>query len=293
VGNFTNEEGCRFHTDMLGSAVATGRLPLDEAWRLEDSDGRSIEAELKRIGFLGDADPLAMRPHAYVECHVEQGPVLGHAGVDVGVVTGVQAISWYELALTGNACHAGATPMELRRDPAAAAARVLGWVQEMATSGTYGEAMRATVGSLRALPGAINVVPARVEATVDMRNPSDADLERAERDMLAFLDELAEGSGVQIEQRRIASTPAVPFDAHVRELIAACADSLDLSHRHILSGAGHDAQEWARIVKTAMVFVPGQHDGISHNPREHSTPEQCAAGVNVLLRTLLALAEEE
>jgi len=293
IGIFTNEEGCRFHTDMLGSAVATGRIALEDAHGIEDPDGRSVEAELERTGFLGEADPLAMRPHAYVECHIEQGPILGHAGVDIGVVTGVQAISWYELTLTGKACHAGTTPMELRRDPVAAAARILGQVHEMATSGAYGEAMRATMGTLRALPGAINVVPARVDATLDLRNPSDADMERAERDMLAFLDELAGESGVQIEHRRIARTPAVPFDPGVQELIAASAASLGLSHQRILSGAGHDAQEWARIAKTAMVFVPGQYDGISHNPREFSTPEQCRAGVNVLLHTLLALANED
>lgn len=288
---FTDEEGCRFGTDMLGSAIATGRVELEHGYALVDRDGLELGAELERIGFRGDADPGAQRPHGYVECHIEQGPVLHAEGLDVGVVTGVQAISWQEFAITGKSCHAGTTPTEYRRDPGLAAARLNLEMRRMATSGDYGEGMRATMGSIRPVPDMINVVPSRVVTTVDLRNPSDEQMTRAEDHLATYCTQL-ESDGVQIERRQIARTAAIPFDEGVQSLIAEKAEMLGLSHQRILSGAGHDTQEWASVCKTAMVFVPGEYDGISHNPREHSTPKQCADGVNVLLHTMLALANE-
>ena len=288
---FTDEEGCRFGTDMLGSAVATGRLDLEQSYALQDRDGLVLGEELERIGFRGDADPRGQRPHAYVECHIEQGPVLRAKELDVGVVTGVQAISWQEITFTGKSCHACTTPTEYRRDPGLAAAALNLEMRRMATSGDYGAGMRATMGSVRPVPDMINVVPSRVVATVDLRNPSDEQMARAEQDLAAFCVRF-EADGVAVERRQIARTAAVPFDQSLQDLITGKAELLELSHERILSGAGHDAQEWASVCKTAMVFVPGEYDGISHNPREFSTPKQCEDGVNVLLHTMLALANE-
>ena len=292
IGFFTDEEGCRFGTDMLGSAIATGRIELEHGYGLTDRDGLSIRSELERIGFLGEADVHAQEPHAYVECHIEQGPVLRAKNLDIGVVTGVQAISWLELTISGKSCHAGTTPIEFRRDPGLAAAEINLEMRRMATSGDYGSAMRATMGSVRPVPDMINVVPSRVVATVDLRNPDDVQMERAQADLLSFCNDLEQRHGLGIEHRQIARTAAIPFDAGVREVIASKAAALGLAHESILSGAGHDAQEWAKACKTAMVFVPGEYDGISHNPREFSTPTQCAHGVNVLLHTMLELARE-
>lgn len=292
IAFFTDEEGCRFGTDMLGSAIATGRIELEHGYSLTDRDGLSIRGELERIGFLGVTGVRDQKPHAYVECHIEQGPVLRAKELDIGVVTGVQAISWLELTVTGKSCHAGTTPIEYRRDPGLAAAEINVEMRRMATSGDYGEAMRATMGSIRPVPDMINVVPSRVVATVDLRNPDDSQMERAQRDLLQFCRGLEERHGIGIASRQIARTAAIPFDQSVRDVIAAKAGALGLKHESILSGAGHDAQEWAAACKTAMVFVPGEHDGISHNPREFSTPEQCQNGVNVLLHTLLELARE-
>lgn len=292
IAFFTDEEGCRFGTDMLGSAVATGRIPLEEAWAIRDAQGRSVREELERIGFLGDAPVGTLRPYAMVECHIEQGPILAAEGKDLGVVTGVQAITWHELTIEGRAAHAGTTPIEYRRDAGLAAARIAVKLREMATSSVYGAGMRATMGIARFEPGAPNVVPAVARASVDLRNPSDEAMARAEQDLVAFYEELERELGVTIAWRRTARTPAVTFDPDVQARIAAVAERLGLSHRPILSGAGHDAQEWARIAKTAMIFVPGEHHGISHNPLEYSTPEQCCNGVNVLLHVLLGLADE-
>lgn len=292
VAFFTDEEGCRFGTDMLGSATATGRLPLDAAYALEDRDGLTVKGELGKIGFLGTEPVGKLKPHAYLECHIEQGPLLRHKGLDVGVVMGVQAISWQELTIVGKSAHAGTTPMSFRRDAGLSAARLNVALREMADSGRYGREMRAAMGSIRPFPGMVNVVPGRVICSVDLRNPSDALMRKAEADFAKFCKKIAARDGVSITSRRTARTPHVPFDASVRALIGAQADRLGLRHAPILSGAGHDAQEWSRVCKTAMVFVPGEYDGISHNPREFSTAKQCADGVNVLLGAALALAGE-
>ena len=293
IAFFTDEEGCRFGTDMLGSAVATGRIALEDAWKLQDAQGRSVRDELDRIGFLGDEPIGARKPHAFVECHVEQGPVLLHEGYDLGVVTGVQGISWQRLTITGSPAHAGTTPTSYRRDAGLAAAKINVRMREMCLSGDYGPDMRATMGVVRPQPGSINVIPGRVLATVDLRNPDDDAMKRAEADLAVFINNLAESDNVTIEAEQTAKTPAVIFDHRIQDIIAAAADSFGFKHRHILAGAGHDAQEWSRLCPTAMVFVPGENDGISHNPLELSTPGQCERGANVLLHTILSLADEQ
>jgi len=293
VAFFTDEEGCRFGTDMLGSAVATGRIPIETAYALRDRDGLDVQGELRAIGFLGDRPVALAPPHVYLECHIEQGPVLRSRGADVGIVTGVQAISWHDLTLVGRSAHAGTTPMGLRADPVAAAARIVLRLREMATRGRYGEGMRATVGSLVPRPGLVNVVAAEVTCTVDLRNPDDDAMRRAEADLIAYYAEVEREEGVRITWRQTARTSTVSFSPVVRERVRAAARDRGLAAEEIVSGAGHDAQEMARIGRAGMVFVPGEHDGISHNPREDSTPEQCERGVNVLLDVLLSFADEE
>ncbi|MGP8304413.1 Zn-dependent hydrolase [Streptomyces inhibens] len=293
VAVFTEEEGVRFGTDMLGSAVAAGRLSAAYAHALTDRDGATLGDELARTGFAGPVDERLDAPHAYVECHIEQGPVLARAGVEVGVVTGVQGISWQEITFHGRAAHAGTTPTELRADAGLAAAQLIVRLRAMVDSGSYGE-LRATVGHLIVHPDLTNIVPARAELTVDLRNPDDAAMARAEEDLAAFLRTLESGRpGLTIATRRMARTAHVPFDEGVQKVIARAADDHGLAHLSLLSGAGHDAQEIAALCPTAMIFVRGEYDGISHNPREYSTPEACAHGVDVLATALLRLAEEE
>jgi len=293
VAFFTDEEGARFGTDMLGSAVATGRIALEDAYALRDREGKTVRDELAAIGFLGEAPERLAPPHAYLECHIEQGPILRAAGVDVGVVTGVQAISWHELTIVGKSAHAGTTPMELRADAGVAAARINLRLREMIASGRYGPGMRATMGAIVPTPGLVNIVPGRVVATVDLRNPDDAFMRAAEADVIAYYDEVARLEGVQVRWRQTARTPCVPFDPGLQDRIAAAAEGRGLSLARIVSGAGHDAQEMARITRAAMVFVPGEHDGISHNPRELSTREQCAHGVGVLFEVARRLCDEK
>ncbi|MFE0378104.1 Zn-dependent hydrolase [Streptomyces inhibens] len=293
VAVFTEEEGVRFGTDMLGSAVTAGRLSAAYAHALTDRDGATLGDELARTGFAGPVDERLDAPHAYVECHIEQGPVLARAGVEVGVVTGVQGISWQEITFHGRAAHAGTTPTELRADAGLAAAQLIVRLRAMVDSGSYGE-LRATVGHLIVHPDLTNIVPARAELTVDLRNPDDAAMARAEEDLASFLRTLDSGQpGLSIATRRMARTAHVPFDEGVQKIIARAADDHGLAHLSLLSGAGHDAQEIAALCPTAMIFVRGEYDGISHNPREYSTPEACAHGVDVLATALLRLADEE
>jgi N-carbamoyl-L-amino-acid hydrolase len=289
IAFFTEEEGARFGLDMLGSAVAVGRIPLEQALALKDRDGLTLDGELRKIGFKGEHPVRLDPPHAYVECHIEQGPILRAAKMDLGVVTGVQGISWQEVTLLGKSAHAGTTPMALRRDAGLAAARLNLEMHRMAVSGRYGE-MRATMGTIQPVPGMVNIVPGRVRCTVDLRNPDDAMMALAEKDLATFMRSLEAELGVQIESRWTAKTPHVPFSEQVQAVIARKMDEAGHVYQRIMSGAGHDAQELASLCPTAMIFVPGEYDGISHNPREYSTPEQCERGVNILLRTLLELA---
>jgi N-carbamoyl-L-amino-acid hydrolase len=289
IAFFTEEEGCRFGTDMLGSAVAAGRIPLEAALELKDRRGLIVREELAKVGFAGEAEPRLEPPRAYVECHIEQGPILRAANKDLGIVTGVQAISWQEVTLAGKSAHAGTTPMELRRDAGLAASRINVRMHEMALSGKFGQ-LRATMGSLEVAPGATNIVPGRARCTVDLRNPDDAMMSEAEQSLASFLRQLEAESGVRIEARQTAKTRVVGFSERIQAVIAEQIAAAGFSSQRIVSGAGHDAQEMAAICPTAMIFVPGEYDGISHNPREYSTPAQCSNGINILLRTALELA---
>lgn len=292
IAYFTDEEGARFGTDMLGSAVAAGRIPLEQGLALKDRDGKTVGDELKRIGFLGTHEPRLSPPRAYVECHVEQGPILDAAGMEAGLVTGVQGISWQEVTITGRSAHAGTTPMNLRRDAGLAAARIDVELHAMVKSGRYGPDMRATVGRIDVHPNRVNIVPSRVICTVDLRNPDDEKMIAAERDFAAFCDRLAEELGVKIERRQTARTAYVRFAPEVQEVIASKMSAKKIRFQPILSGAGHDAQEIAALCPTGMIFVPGLYEGISHNPREYSTPEACALGVQLLLESVTELAEK-
>ncbi len=290
VGFFTEEEGVRFGIDMLGSAVTAGRLTLDYAHALTDAAGATVADELARIGFDGDVPEVRPVPHAYLECHIEQGPILAAAGVDIGIVTGVHAISWQRLTLDGAAAHAGTTPIEVRRDAGLAAAEVVVEVRRMCGIGSFGR-LRGTVGNLALEPAQTNVIPSRAVLTVDLRNPDDDLMTAAERHLAEFVDAVQARHGVTAIWERMAKTTMVPFHSGVQDVIAASADRLGLPYVRAMSGAGHDAQEIAATCPTAMVFVAGEHGGISHTPCEYSRPDACGNGIDVLANAVLALVE--
>jgi N-carbamoyl-L-amino-acid hydrolase len=291
VGFFTEEEGVRFGTDMLGSAVTAGRLTLDYAHKLTDADGRTVKEELVRIGFHGEAHERRPIPYAYIETHIEQGPILADAGVDIGVVEGVQSISWQRLTVRGEAAHAGTTPIDSRHDAGLVAASVVVEACRMCDSGDFGQ-LRATVGNFDIGEGQTNVIPHTAVITIDLRNPDDDLMTAAEAQLAAFVESLAQVHGVKTSWERMAKTAVVRFDAGVQELLAQTADHLGLPHVRAMSGAGHDAQEISAICPTAMVFVAGENGGISHTPREYSNPEACGSGIDMLANAVLRLAQQ-
>ncbi len=287
VGFFSNEEGARFAPDMMGSLVYVGGLSVEEAHDTVGIDGVTVAAELERIGYLGPAPSPGLIPKAFVELHIEQGPVLEEAGIQIGVVEGVQGISWTEITIVGQSNHAGTTPMRLRRDPGAVAAALAVFVRELVLE--VGHPQVGTVGRIEFAPNLVNVVPARVTMTVDLRNTDDAILRTAEERVLARLDQLATAEGVTHETRTLARFEPVVFDPSVVDLVESTAHAQGLSTLRMPSGAGHDAQMLARVCPTAMIFTPS-HRGLSHNPAEHTDPDHLEAGANVLLQVLLTLA---
>jgi N-carbamoyl-L-amino-acid hydrolase len=289
VAFFSNEEGARFPPDMMGSLVYVGGLALEEALAVQGSDGAVVGAELDRIGYRGAAPCPGRVPHRFVELHIEQGPVLEQEGVRIGVVTGVQGISWTEVTVDGQSNHAGTTPMSLRHDAGYAAARIATAVRDLATE--LGPPQVATVGAIDLHPNLVNVVAARAVLTVDLRNTDEEVLAGAEKRLSAELDAVAEAEGVAVSTRSLARFEPVRFDPDVVDLVERTAAALGLSTLRLPSGAGHDAQMLARVCPTAMIFTPSR-DGISHNPAEHTDPEDLAAGADVLLQVMLALAEE-
>ena len=290
VGFFTNEEGARFSPDMMGSLVYCGGMSTEEAHDIVGIDGTTVGEELARIGYLGNAPCPGIAPHAFVELHVEQGPVLEAEGIRFGTVTGVQGISWQELTITGESNHAGTTPMSLRHDAGYAAARVATFVRELALD--LGHPHVGTVGMIVLHPNLVNVVAARAVMTVDLRNTDDSILCEAEGRLTDFLRQLEHDEGLTIESRRLARFEPVDFDESVIALVEDTIAELGHSGRRIPSGAGHDAQMLARMCPTAMIFTPSVK-GISHNPAEHTAPQDLIDGANILLQVMLKLSETD
>jgi N-carbamoyl-L-amino-acid hydrolase len=288
VAFFTNEEGSRFAPDMLGSLVYAGGLPLEEALDTVAIDGAVLGDELERVGYVGPMPCPGRPPHAFVELHIEQGPVLEAAGETIGVVTGVQGISWHEIDVKGQSNHAGTTPMHLRHDAGYVAAAIAVAVREL-TASTPG--LVGTVGRVELHPDLVNVVAARATLTVDLRHFDDDVLTVAEQSLRAAVERLAEDEGVTAAIRTLARFEPVAFDPEVVDLVEAVAADHGLPARRMTSGAGHDAQMLARVCPAGMVFTPSVR-GISHNPAEHTEPDDLEAGANVLLDVLLRLAGE-
>lgn len=287
VAAFTNEEGVRYAPDMMGSLVYAGGLGAEEALASVGTDGTVLGDELALIGYAGPHEPGFLRPYAYLELHIEQGPILEREGIPIGAVENLQGISWQRVTIEGEANHAGTTPMSMRRDAGQAAARVVTYLRDRVSRANVPTV--ATVGCMTFEPNAINVIPSRAVFTVDLRDP-DEDRLRAEEEALArYLDALAASEEVTISLERLARSEPVIFDTAIVETIEAAATGLGLRSRRMTSGAGHDAQMMARICRTAMVFVRSV-SGISHNPREYTPETDLVAGANVLLEVVRRIA---
>ena len=283
---WTNEEGSRFAPAMVASGVFGGAFDLEYGLSRADVDGRTIGEELARIGYAGDVEVGGRRLAAYLEAHIEQGPILEGEAKTIGIVQGAQAQRWFEVTLTGQDAHAGTTPMERRRDALVTAASIVTEVNRIGNAVSDG---RATVGMLQVGPNSRNTIPGSCFFTVDMRHPDEETLSGMGAELREHAAGIAAEHGVEIDLREIWHTPPVVFDKRCVDVVAASALATGFSHMPISSGAGHDACYIARVAPTAMIFVPCA-DGISHNELESATPEDLAAGADVLLRSIIELA---
>lgn len=287
VGAFTNEEGVRYSPDMMGSLVYAGGMSCADALAVVGTDGTILGDELKRIGYAGTVEPGFIKPHAFLELHIEQGPIMDAEGYDIGAVDNLQGIHWQKVSIEGVANHAGTTPTKMRVDAGLAAAKVNVFCREMVEkSGGV-----ATVGTIAFKPNAVNVIPSKADFTVDIRNPNKEKLDNDEILLANYLKELEKTDGVKITTQRMTCFDPVPFDDGICQKIEATAKAHDLKVRRMVSGAGQDAQMIARICPTAMVFVPNI-DGISHNPKEKVTDKAAVNGANVFLDVVVELANE-
>ena len=287
VAFFTNEEGARFNPDMMGSLVYVGGMALDAALSTVGIDGATVGECLERIGYAGPQPCGQPQVQAYVELHVEQGPVLEAEGFHIGAVDGVQGISWTEFTVLGVSNHAGTTPMRLRHDAGYVAFAIANYARQIASD--MGANQVATVGAIQLSPNLVNVSPYKAVLTVDLRNTDEAALQLAEQRLHRFANDIASAEGVTLSSRQLARFEPVDFDPDSISLVEATAKRLGLRVKRMPSGAGHDAQMLARVCPTAMIFVPSA-GGISHNMKEFTSPADLEAGANVLLHTLMSLA---
>ncbi|KAB2332289.1 Zn-dependent hydrolase [Cytobacillus depressus] len=280
VAAFTNEEGVRYTPDMMGSLVFAGGLSVEDALATVGADGTLLGEELERIGYAGTEDPGFLKPHAYIELHIEQGPILEKMGFPIGAVENLQGISWQRITIEGVANHAGTTPTDMRRDAGLAAARVITYLRDRAND-SNGQTV-ATVGTIDFKPNAINVIPSLATFTVDLRDPYEQRLQQEERALANYLKELAVSEEVSITTEQLVRFQPVTFDETIVKLVEQAANQRGLQSKRMTSGAGHDAQMMARVCPTAMIFVPSI-DGISHNPKEYTKDTDLEDGANVLL----------
>jgi N-carbamoyl-L-amino-acid hydrolase len=284
---FTNEEGARFQPAMIGSGVMAGKIPLEDAYNARDRDGLRLGDELERIGYLGP-EPCIPRPlRAYLELHIEQGPILEEERLPVGVVEGIVAIAWSRVTLTGVQDHAGPTPMRIRHDALVAAADIIRGVREIPRK--IGGDMVSTVGRLDVTPNIPNAIPGRVSMSIDLRAPDEHHITRGLGLVDRIVKEAAKAEGVSYQLEHYWRVPRTRFALEVVDAIEAAVRSLGCGHRRILSGAGHDAQYMAAICPTGMIFVPSR-DGRSHCEEEFTPMDDIEHGANTLLLAASTLA---
>ena len=288
VAAWTNEEGARFQPGTMGSGVFAGALDLESVLDARDGGGVSVRDALD--GALAATPAAGRRPlgfpvAAYLEAHIEQGPVLEAQGKPIGIVTGIQGLRWFSVEVGGQTAHAGTTPIKARRDALSAAVAMVGALEALMHDPT--DIVRFTVGRFETAPNSPNTVPNRVFFTVDFRHPEAGVLVRL-GDRVAVVCEEHRGPCEVVVTETIHSTPTT-FDARIVDTVRATAGRLGLSHMDIVSGATHDAKFLADVCPAGMIFVPCA-GGISHSEDESAEAKDLAAGARVLAEALVDLA---
>jgi N-carbamoyl-L-amino-acid hydrolase len=282
---WTNEEGVRFGPPLAGSSVFAGVVDVGTVHAGKTLDGTTVLEDLQSTGYFGKERPGERKFDCFVEAHIEQGPILEAEGKTIGVVTRVQGLRWLKVTVTGMDGHAGTTPMDRRRDALQGAAEMVLTVNRIASEADRWA--RLTNGRFDIEPNSGATIPGRVVFICDLRHPESEVLAALDAKMQAAMRAIAERRGLGIEIERVMEKPPVQFDGAIVDAIRVAADSLGFSSLDMLSGAGHDAMNVARVAPTGMIFVPCK-DGLSHNEAESAEPGHLAAGANTLLHTLLA-----
>ena len=282
---FTDEEG-----SMMGSKAISGRVVPDSEY-YRRPDGTDIQTCLNRVGGnwnnITQARRYAQDIAAFVELHVEQGPVLESMGKQIGVVEGIVGQRRFNITVKGSANHAGTTPMQMRCDALVAASQVVLAVNQIGN--TPGQQV-ATVGKMKVLPNAANVVPGWVEMSLDIRDLSSLHIDSLLKQLRIYLEEIAVATDTQIRLNPCLHNEPALAEPYIQKAIALSCQNLNLSYTYLPSRASHDAQELAQFTNMGMIFVPSLM-GVSHDANEYTSPEQCVQGANVLLHTLIQLGK--
>jgi len=283
---WTNEEGCRFAPGSMGANTFVNPDLLDQHLNAADKDGRTVRDQLDAAEPVFADVPLRSLKvpfHAFVEAHIEQGPVLAEEGLPIGVVGGIQGTRWFDVEARGVAAHAGTVPRAQRQDAMRDAADAAHSIYQLYDELDAGDGrLRLTIGRVDLSPNSVNVIPERVRMTVDVRHPDDLVLDKVEAGLHALK------SRTVSVKRSMAMTP-VRFPGHIVDAVRAAAAAVGAKHTEIDSGAFHDSLYLARHCDTGMIFVPSI-GGISHNPAERTALADLTTGVRVLAETITTLA---
>lgn len=290
IVNWTNEEGGRFPPPMVASGCFAGVYDIDWAHDIASDDGTRLGDELQRIGYLGSESMDRRLVHAYLELHIEQGPVLDREQIDIGVVTHGFSVHGFRIAFHGETGHAGTQPMGLRRNALVAASRLATIIDDIGQHYSDAGAM-ATVARINAFPNKSGIVASFAELVGDVRHSDAVIASEMANQVLVAAEAAAARANCEVEMRERWDWGGDIFDRDMVDLIRSTAELVGASHRDIASQAGHDAYFMARICPTAMIFTPCR-DGVTHHPDEYATLDRTAPGVNVLLHATRSLADQ-
>jgi N-carbamoyl-L-amino-acid hydrolase len=289
---FMGEEGSAFKKVLLGSAVMVGNFSMEEALAMKNDDGRTLKEALDQLELRGDFEMDLNEVEYFIETHIEQGPVLDHEKIPIGIVENITGITWVNAVLTGEENHAGTTPMAVRKDPLVAAANIVllanGRANEMVKQ--FGGSTVATVGKMIVKPGAPNIVPGSVEMGIDIRDSNNENMNKLKDQVIAAIKGLEDEYGIESTTDIPFGYPPCPCAREVVDTIEKAVLTVGIKAKKMNSGAGHDAQNIAKKVKTAMIFVPSIN-GISHSPMEWTNWDDVENGVKVLTQAMKNLSK--
>jgi beta-ureidopropionase / N-carbamoyl-L-amino-acid hydrolase len=294
---FVGEESSRFGYSTLGSSLMAGEVQGKDLAHAADAQGTKLEDILASMGIYRNnlrsmrRDPSTIK--AYLELHIEQGPILEAKKIPIGIVTSIAAPTRFRVVFTGQADHSGTTPMEMRRDALVAASELIVAVEKVCRKYSHVEQGRVvgTVGAMKIEPGVINAIPGRAELSVDIRSISAEAKKRVVRLVQAQIGEIARRRNIEAEILPLREEDPVPLDKRLVRLLKECCEVRNIAYEVMPSGAGHDAMQMAKIAAAGMLFIPSRR-GISHSPLEWSEPEDICLGAQLLLDSMIRVANE-